>query len=44
MESQGIGIHILKSAGTALELGCPICGILWLVMPSALARTDTLVR
>ena len=44
MESQGVGIHILKSAGTASELGCPICGILWSVMPSALAHTDTLVR
>ena len=37
MESQGVGIHILKSAGTALELGCPIRGILWSVMPSTLA-------
>jgi fatty acid synthase subunit alpha, fungi type len=28
MESQGVGVHILMSAKTALELGCPIRGIL----------------
>ena len=28
MESQGVGIHILMSTKTALELGCPIRGIL----------------
>ena len=28
MESQGVGVHILMSAKTTLELGCPIRGIL----------------
>jgi fatty acid synthase subunit alpha, fungi type len=28
MESQGVGVHILMSAKTAHELGCPIRGIL----------------
>jgi len=28
MESQGVGVHIVMSAKTALELGCPIRGIL----------------
>jgi fatty acid synthase subunit alpha, fungi type len=28
MESQGVGVHIVMSAKTALELGFPIRGIL----------------
>lgn len=28
MEAQGTGIHVLMSAKTALELGCPIRGII----------------
>ncbi|KAF8271214.1 fatty acid synthase [Lactarius quietus] len=28
MESQGVGVHIVMSAKTALELGCPIRGVL----------------
>ncbi|PCH42040.1 fatty acid synthase [Wolfiporia cocos MD-104 SS10] len=28
MEAQGVGVHVLMSAKTALELGCPIRGII----------------
>lgn len=28
MEAQGTGVHIVMSAKTALELGCPIRGVL----------------
>ena len=28
MEAQGTGIHVMMSAKTALELGCPIRGII----------------
>ena len=27
MEAQGTGVHVLMSAKTALELGCPVRGI-----------------
>src|ERR1700747_850560 len=37
MESEGVGVHIPMSAKTALELGCPIRGIL--SFTSTLAHT-----
>lgn len=27
MEAQGTGVHVLMTAKTALELGCPVRGI-----------------